>query len=52
LPLESLSDAEAQGLFQQLSPDELQEVAGRLIVLNRIDHTMESTERHWRALVR
>jgi hypothetical protein len=52
LPLEMLSDAESQSVFQQLSPSELQQVAGRLIVLNRIDHTMESTERHWRTLLR
>jgi hypothetical protein len=52
LPLEILSDAESQNVFQQLSPTELQQVAGRLIVLNRIDHTMESTERHWRTLLR
>jgi hypothetical protein len=26
-------------------------VASRLVVLNRIDHTLESTERRWQALL-
>jgi hypothetical protein len=52
LPLESLNSSEAQMVFEQLSPSQLQQVAGRLVVLNRIDHTLESTERRWRALAR
>jgi hypothetical protein len=52
LPLEILGDAASQSVLQQLSPTELQQVAGRLIVLNRIDHTVESTERRWRTLLR
>jgi hypothetical protein len=52
LPIEDLSDEPAKAAFQRLTPSELQQVAGRLMVLNRIDHIMESTERRWRALLR
>jgi hypothetical protein len=31
---------------------QLQQVADRLVVLARIQQTLASTERHWRALVR
>jgi len=51
LPIETLSNAEAQAAFGRLTPTELQQVAGRLVVLNRIDHIMESTERRWWTLV-
>ena len=50
LPLDRLSDAQAA--FDQLSPAQLQQVAGRLMVLNRIDHIVASTERRWLALLR
>jgi hypothetical protein len=51
LPIEDLSDEQAKAAFQRLTPSELQQVAGRLMVLNRIDHTLEITERRWRTLV-
>jgi hypothetical protein len=35
----------------RLSPEQLQRVAAQLMVLNRMDHTLESTERQWREIV-
>jgi hypothetical protein len=52
LPLEILHNDQAKAAFQRMAPQQLQQVADRLVVLNRIDHTISSTERHWRALVR
>jgi uncharacterized membrane protein YccC len=52
LPLESVQSPEAAAAFAQLSPAQLQCVASRLIVLNRIHHVMESTEQRWQALLR
>jgi uncharacterized membrane protein YccC len=52
LPLESLQGAQADQAFSQLSAQQLQTVASRLMVLNRIDHTVERTERHWQELLR
>ena len=52
LPLETLHNDHAKAAFQRMPPQQLQQVADRLVVLNRIDHTISSTERHWRALVR
>jgi len=51
LPLDSLQSPESLAAYQQLSPEQLQRVAVQLMVLNRMDHTMESTERQWRELV-
>jgi uncharacterized membrane protein YccC len=51
LPLESLQSPESLAVYQQLSPEQLQRVASQWMVLNRMDHTMESTERQWRELV-
>jgi hypothetical protein len=51
LPLESLQSPESLAAYQQLSPEQLQRVASQWMVLNRMDHTMESTERQWRELV-
>jgi hypothetical protein len=51
LPLECLRSAQADHAYAQLSPEQLQCVASRLVVLNRIDHTLESTERRWQALL-
>ena len=51
LPLDSLQSPESLAAYQQLSPEQLQRVAAQLMVLNRMDHTMESTERQWRELV-
>lgn len=50
LPLAALHSPEAQTAFQRLSAEQLQRVASRLMVLSRIDHALESTERHWREL--
>lgn len=52
LPLERLSQGDAQAAFARLSPSQLQQVASRLVVLNRIDHILASTERRWQALLR
>ena len=52
LPLESVQSPEAAAAFAQLSPQQLQCVASRLIVLNRIHHVMESTEQRWQAVLR
>ncbi|MDI9406403.1 MAG: FUSC family protein [Chitinophagaceae bacterium] len=52
LLLETLRNDQANAAFQRLSPLQLQQVADRLVVLNRIEHTIASTERHWQALVR
>jgi hypothetical protein len=52
LPPEILHNDQAKAAFQRMPPQQLQQVADRLVVLNRIDHTISSTERHWRALVR
>jgi hypothetical protein len=51
LSLEALQSPESKVAYRQLSPEQLQRVAAQLMVLNRMDHTMESTERHWRELV-
>jgi hypothetical protein len=51
LPLEALQTAEAQAAYGRLSPEQLQRVAAQLMVLNRIAHTLESTEEEWQALV-
>ncbi|MBM5824097.1 MAG: hypothetical protein FJ054_01770 [Cyanobacteria bacterium M_surface_10_m2_119] len=52
LPLESLRTANAEVSFQQMPPQQLQRVADHLVVLARIQQTIASTERHWRALLR
>ena len=50
LPLGQLNSREAHLALNQLTPVQLQEVASRLMTLNRIDHTLESTEQRWSAL--
>jgi flagellar motor switch protein FliG len=52
LPLNSVQTPEAAAVLAQLNPEQLQRVANRLVVLNRIHHVMESTERRWQALLR
>lgn len=52
LPLDSVQSAEATAAFAQLSAEQLQCVASRLIVLNRIHHVMASAEQRWQALLR
>ena len=51
LSLEALQSPESKAAYRRLSPEQLQRVAAQLMVLNRMDHTMESTERQWRAIV-
>ena len=51
LSLEALQSPESKAAYRRLSPEQLQRVAAQLMVLNRMDHTMESTERQWRELV-
>ena len=51
LSLEALQSPESNAAYRRLSPEQLQRVAAQLMVLNRMDHTMESTERQWRELV-
>ena len=51
LSLESLQSPESNAAYRRLSPEQLQRVAAQLMVFNRMDHTMESTERQWRELV-
>lgn len=51
LPLENLHNPEDQAAFERLEPQQLQRVASRMVVLNRIDQIMESTEQRWRALL-
>lgn len=51
LSLESLQSPESNAAYRRLSPEQLQRVAAQLMVFNRMDHTIESTERQWRELV-
>jgi hypothetical protein len=51
LPLEALQSPESKAAHRRLTPEQLQRVASQWMVLNRIDHTVESTERQWRAIV-
>ena len=48
----TLHSSQAEASFAQLTPQQLQIVANRLVFLTRIDHIVESTEQRWRALVR
>ena len=50
LSLEDLQSPESQAAYRRLSPEQLQRVASQWMVLNRMDHTLESTERQWREL--
>jgi hypothetical protein len=51
LPLEVLQSLESKAAYRRLSPEQLQRVAAQWMVLNRMDHTLESTEHQWRAIV-
>ena len=51
LPLDNLHAAQADQAYAHLTPEQLQCVASRLVVLNRIEHTLDSTERRWQALL-
>jgi len=51
LSLEAMQSPESKAAYRRLSPEQLQRVAAQLMVLNRMDHTIESTERQWHAIV-
>jgi uncharacterized membrane protein YccC len=51
LSLEALQSPESKAAYRRLSPEQLQRVASRWMVLNRMDETMASTERQWSAIV-
>jgi hypothetical protein len=46
-----MQSPESKAAYRRLSPEQLQRVAAQLMVLNRMDHTIESTERQWHAIV-
>lgn len=50
LPLEVLQGSSEA--LSRLEPGQLSAVAARLMLLNRMDHTLASTEHQWRALLR
>ena len=50
LPLDALQSAESRTAYRRLNPEQIQLVASKWMVLNRMDHTIESTERQWREL--
>jgi hypothetical protein len=52
LPLEVLQSPESLTAYRRLSPKQLQRVAAQWMVLNRMDHTLASTERQWESLLR
>jgi uncharacterized membrane protein YccC len=52
LPLQRLVTPQAESVIQRMPPQQLQQVADRLVVLARIQQTLASTERQWRALLR
>ena len=51
LPLEALQSPESLAAYRRLNPEQLQRVASQWMVFNRMDETMASTERQWRAIV-
>ncbi len=51
LPLDNLSTPQAQDAWERLNPEQLQQLAGRLVVLNRIGHILDITEQRWQALL-
>ncbi len=51
LPLEALQSPESMDAYRRLNPEQLQRVASQWMVLNRMDETMASTERQWRAIL-
>ena len=51
LPLEALQSPESLAAYRLLNPEQLQRVASRWMVLNRMDETMASTERQWSAIL-
>ena len=52
LDLDALLQTDDTQAFQALSPQQLQDVASRLIVLQRLDQVLTNTELQWRSLVR
>ena len=51
LPLEALQSPESLAAYRLLNPKQLQRVASRWMVLNRMDETIASTERQWSAIL-
>jgi hypothetical protein len=51
LPLNNLKTPQAEAACERLNPEQLQRLASRLVVLNRIGHILESTEQRWRAVL-
>lgn len=49
--MQTLQTPEAAAALQHLNPAQLQRVASRLMMLNRIDHTLASPEEQWLDLV-
>jgi hypothetical protein len=52
LPVEWLHAHQSQEALQQLNAQQLSQVATRLIVLNKVEHTISYTERRWKELAR
>lgn len=52
LDLEALLQPSHRDAFASLNPQQLEQVASRLMVLHRIDQTLADTERAWQSLVR
>ncbi|MCP9774255.1 FUSC family protein [Cyanobium sp. WAJ14-Wanaka] len=50
LRLDLLKTPTALAAAQQLNAEQLTALASRLMVFNRIDHTLESTEQQWRSI--
>ena len=51
LPLEAMQSPESLAAYRLLNPKQLQRVASRWMVLNRMDETIASTERQWSAIL-
>ena len=51
LPLQALQTPEALAATQRLNADQLMTVSAKWMVLSRIHHTLESTERQWLAVI-
>jgi hypothetical protein len=50
LPLIALQTPEVLAASEHLNPEQLTAVASKWMVLSRIQHTLETTERQWRAI--
>ncbi len=52
LPLATLQSPESLAAYRRLSPEQLERVASQWMVLNSMNHAIESTEHQWREIVR